>query len=470
MAQDASGAGAAAGRTTTLVIPGEMAARIDRLPASWVIFEIALIVQLGWTTTGATDGIAATLYPFIWLPNHAINHSQYSVLYAFQTGISILLGGYFIGWLGDKIGRRKALILSTLLAAVFIVPFGYVTNYPALILLSIGDTLGFAGFLALNVTYTSEMAGPVARSRIIMFAQVFAIILGLSIWRGLIPHYMVPGQYKAYLWFLGGLNLVVMLLIIWRLPESPRWLEARGRTDQARKIVERLEARIMKRHPVLPEPDLKPYEVVTEEKTSMFAPFAKQYVFVTILLLVVMALGYGGIIYGNGGYAYLFLAESRGYSAGFVFALTAWAGMAGGIAYLFNALLGDRLERKWTQLFGAIVFAGSWYGIYNVHNTPSVVILYMVQEIGVVLWLWSMYVYIPANFPTRMRGLGTGWTDGIGHLGAWGGVLLCGAVFTAAAPLGWILLITIPGALLPAALVGAFGVRQRRRVLEELAQ
>ena len=165
MAQDASGAGAAAGRTTTLVIPGEMAARIDRLPASWVIFEIALIVQLGWTTTGATDGIAATLYPFIWLPNHAINHSQYSVLYAFQTGISILLGGYFIGWLGDKIGRRKALILSTLLAAVFIVPFGYVTNYPALILLSIGDTLGFAGFLALNVTYTSEITGPVARQQ-----------------------------------------------------------------------------------------------------------------------------------------------------------------------------------------------------------------------------------------------------------------------------------------------------------------
>ena len=231
-----------------------------------------------------------------------------------------------------------------------------------------------------------------------------------------------------------------MLLIIWRLPESPRWLEARGRTDQARKIVERLEARIMKRHPVLPEPDLKPYEVVAEEKTSMFAPFAKQYVFVTILLLVVMALGYGGIVYGNAGYAYLFLAESRGYSAGFVFALTAWAGVAGGIAYLFNALLGDRFERKWTQLFGAIVFAGGWYGIYNVHSTPAVVVLFMVQEIGVVLWLWSMYVYIPANFPTRMRGLGTGWTDGIGHLGAWGGVLLCGAVFTAAAPLGWILL------------------------------
>jgi MFS family permease len=469
MAQDTSGSGSATGGGT-MVIPGEMAARIDRLPASWMVFELALIVQLGWSTTGATDGIAATLYPFIWLPEHTINHSQYSVLYAFQTGISILLGGYFIGWLGDKIGRRRALILSTFLGAVFIVPFGYVTNYPALIFLSIGDTLGFAGFLALNVVYTSEMAGPVARSKVIMYAQVLAIVLGLSIWRGVIPHFMVPGQYRPYLWLLGGLNLIVMLLLVWRLPESPRWLEARGQTERARRIVERMEARVMKRHPVLPEPDLTPHEVVAEEKTSMFAVYTRQFVFVTILLLVVMALGYGGIIYGNAGYAYLFLAESRGYGAGFVFALTAWAGIAGAAFYVLNALVGDRVERKYTQLGGAIIFAGAWYGIYNVHATPAVVVLFMAQEIGLVLWLWSMYTYIPANYPTRMRGLGTGWTDGIGHLGAWGGVLLCGVVFTAGAPLGWILLITIPGALLPAVLVGVFGVGQRRRALEEMAR
>jgi putative MFS transporter len=68
-----------------------------------------------------------------------------------------------------------------------------------------------------------------------------------------------------------------------------------------------------------------------------------------------------------------------------------------------------------------------------------------------------MYAYIPNNYPTRMRGLGTGWTDGVGHLGAWGGVLLSGVVFMAAAPLGWILLITIPGALVPAFMVAIFG-------------
>ena len=69
-----------------------------------------------------------------------------------------------------------------------------------------------------------------------------------------------------------------------------------------------------------------------------------------------------------------------------------------------------------------------------------------------------------------MRGLGTGWTDGMGHLGAWGGVLICGHVFMASAPLNWILLITIPGALVPGVLVGFFGKRQRRRALEELSR
>ena len=86
MAQDTAGAAAAGGGT--LVIPGEMAARVDRLPMSLMAWEICLIVQVGWATAAATDGIAARLYPFIWLPAKAVTHSQYDVLYAFQAGIS----------------------------------------------------------------------------------------------------------------------------------------------------------------------------------------------------------------------------------------------------------------------------------------------------------------------------------------------------------------------------------------------
>src|SRR5580692_2805284 len=256
MAQDTAGAAAAGG--TTLVIPGEMAARVDRLPKSLMAWEICLIVQVGWAMSASTDGIALRLYPFIWLPAHVITHSQYDVLYALQVGISILIGGYALGWLADKIGRRKALILSSVLAGAFIWPFGYVTNFPALFVLSIADTLGFAGYLAMNVVYMSEIMGPRVRPRVMMVCQVVAIFLLTVVLGGIVPHYWIPGHYRWQLWMMAGLNIAVAIYLYFRMPESPRWLEARERRDEARKVVEKMEARVMKRHPVLPEPDVTP--------------------------------------------------------------------------------------------------------------------------------------------------------------------------------------------------------------------
>ena len=224
MAQDTSGAGATGGGT--LVIPGEMAARVDRLPMSAMAWEICLIVQVGWAMSASTDGIAARLYPFIWLPAKSVTHSQYDVLYALQAGISILIGGYALGWLADKIGRRKALILSSVLAGVFIWPFGYVTNYPALIVLSIFDTLGFAGYLAINVVYMSEIMGPTWRRRVMLPSQTLCIFLLFVVVGGIIPHYWFPVHYRWFLWFLAIVNLVIAVALFFRMPESPRWLEA----------------------------------------------------------------------------------------------------------------------------------------------------------------------------------------------------------------------------------------------------
>jgi putative MFS transporter len=470
MAQETSGAPAAAGGSTRIVIPGEMAARVDRLPMSFMAWEICLIVQVGWAVSANTDGIARILYPFIWGPAKQITHTQYDVLYALQVGISILLGGYVLGWLADKIGRRKGLILSSLLAAVFIWPFAYVTNFPALFILSIADTLGFAGYLAINVVFMSEIMGPAVRPRVMMVCQVVAIFLLSVVLGGIVPHYWIPGHYRWQLWMMAGLNLAVAIYLFFRMPESPRWLEARERREDARKVVEKMEARVMKRHPVLPEPNLTPYEVVAEEKTPWWAPFNKNYLLVTTLLLVVMVLGYGGIVYGGGSQSVLFFKLNRGYSAGFIFALTAWGGVVSAGLYLLNALFGQRWERRWTQLVGAVMYAGGWWGVYEVHNTAGMVVLYITAASGTTLWLWSMYVYIPANYPTRMRSLGTGWTDGVGHLGAWGGVLIAGALFSAADPRSFIIWITLPCALLPGILIAIFGKNQQSRALEELAR
>ena len=104
------------------------------------------------------------------------------------------------------------------------------------------------------------------------------------------------------------------------MPESPRWLEARGRRDQARKIVERMEARASKGGRIpLPEPNLSPYEVVAEEKTPWWAPFGRRYAKVTVFLLICMMLGYAGIVYGGLSQVFIWLVGKGGYSAAWIF-------------------------------------------------------------------------------------------------------------------------------------------------------
>ena len=78
-----------------------------------------------------------------------------------------------------------------------------------------------------------------------------------------------------------------------------------------------------------------------------------------------------------------------------------------------------------------------------------------------------MCTYPPTTRPGCARR--TGWTDCVGHLGAWGGVLIAGALFVATKPRNFVVFITIPCALVPGLLVAAFGKRQHPRTLEEVA-
>lgn len=145
------------------------------------------------------------------------------------------------------------------------------------------------------------------------------------------------------------------------------------------------------------------------------------------------------------------------------------AGIIGAAVLGLNALIGERIERKTATMIGAVLFAGGWYFLYSTSGTVTTEIFFTVMNVGTTIWLWNMYIYTPNAFATRIRALGTGWTDGLGHMGAWGGVVLSGAIFVAASPLGWILLVTIPGALVPGVIITSLGLRQRQAVLENLS-
>jgi MFS family permease len=452
-------------------IRGHIAARIDRLPLTRVQWQLAILVEVTWGfIIFDTDGIGARLYPFVWRPNHVITVFQYSVIQALQVGLGILLGVFLMSWVADRHGRRPAILLATLLGGICIWPFVYVTSFWGMVVLSILSTLGVGGIVATHSVYLSEMTSPVIRNRVLLASQGLTALVAVSV--NLLGFWLIPGQWQLYLWASAAIQIVIFLpLLFWLLPESPRWLEARGHHEAAEREMARLEQRCSRAgHVILPEPERGLHPVLVTEQGGWREIFTNpQYRRRTTVLLACWLLGYAGLIYGTGAFAAVYMVD-HGASAHFVFLTFAVAYAITFVAFQVNSHLGERVERRDVMFGMAGLFILSWIVIYLAPSLAVIAVFFTLARIGTGLWLFNLYNYTAVAYPTRIRARAFAWTDGLGHLGAWGGVTLLGPLYVLGPNhLGWILWILIPGALLPAILIRTFGIKQAGLVLEQVS-
>lgn len=453
-------------------VAGHMAARIDRLPLTRVQWGLALLVESAWGIIVIdTDGIGARLYPFIWRPQHLISPFEYGVIQALQVGLGILLGVYLVGWIADRFGRRLAICLSALLAGMFFWPFALVTNFWGLCALSALSTLGVGGILVTHSTYISEIVAPQYRNQVLLGTQ--SVTAAISVFIALLGYFTFPDQWKLYMWVGTVLQLGILLpLLLWLLPESPRWAEAHGRPEEAERLMADLEERCRRASGApLPEPHPRPNPVILAGPNAWRELFANPlYRNRVVPLMICWILGYGGIIYGSGAFAGVYMVDHGG-SAQFVFGVFTIAAVATFVAFLANAWLRERFERRDVILAVAILFSVAWVFAYLFPSKPSIAIFYTIGRVSLSLWLFNMYNYTAVAFPTRIRAVAFAWTDGLGHLGAWASVTLLGLLYGMGPNhLGWVLFIIIPGALLPGLLIRVKGIKQAGAVLEHVSR
>jgi MFS family permease len=450
---------------------GVMAGRIDRLPLTRVQWQLAILVEVTWGfIIFDTDGIGARLYPFVWRPNHIIDVVQYAVIQALQVGLGVLLGVYLMSYVADRYGRRPAILLATLLGGVCIWPFAYVTDFTWMVVLSVLSTLGVGGIVATHSTYLSEMTSPQVRNRVLLTSQGVTALVAVGV--NLLAFAWIPSNWQLFLWVSAAVEVAILLpLLYWKLPESPRWLEARGRHEEAERVMaiyeQRCQAASAEALPA-PNPVLNP--VIGAAGGSWVELFTNpHYRSRTWLLIVVWLLAYAGLIYGVGAFAAVFMVDHGG-SAHFVFLTIAVAYAALFVGFLINAGLGERIERREVLFFAGLLFAAAWLVAWLVPDLWVIAGCYVISRVGTGLFLFNLYNYTAVAYPTRIRSKAFAWTDGLGHLGAWAGVTLLGPLYAFGPDhLGWILWIIIPGALLPATLIRFGGIRQARAVLEQIS-
>jgi sugar porter (SP) family MFS transporter len=156
------------------------------------------------------------------------------------------------GPLSDRIGRRNVLFLAAVLYAVSAIASALAPTFTILVIARMIGGLGVGASLIIAPMYIAEIAPAGVRGRMVSFNQL-NIVVGIS--AAFFTNYLILrfGQSDAgwaqslglgtynWRWMLGLETLPAVLYFVglFFVPESPRWLMLRNRSDEATGILSR---------------------------------------------------------------------------------------------------------------------------------------------------------------------------------------------------------------------------------------
>jgi MFS transporter, SP family, galactose:H+ symporter len=200
-------------------------------------YLIAAVAALGGLLFGYDTGVISGALLFIRKVMDLSPTSEGIVVAIALAGAA--LGAATAGQLSDRAGRRTVILGAAGLFVVGAVISG-VAQVVVTLLISrfiLGVAIGVASML--TPLYLAEISLARDRGAIVSLNQ-------LCITGGILVSYLVDfslaGSPTGWRWMLalGALPGVILMVGMWALPESPRWLAGHGRIDDARTVLQRL--------------------------------------------------------------------------------------------------------------------------------------------------------------------------------------------------------------------------------------
>lgn len=228
-ADPAEGAGMANAEALQGVI-GSDAAAGRQLTGAMVI--VALVAAISGMLYGYDTGVIS--WALLQLTEDFNITAGWKQVIAASILLGAVIGALTCSWLSDRRGRRGTLLM---LAVVFIVGAVWCADAPDAVVLSLGRlVLGFAvgGATQTAPMYVAELSPPAYRGRLVL---CFQIAIGVGILMA-----TLVGVFDSISWRgpigLACIPAAIMLWLLVRLPESPRWLVKQGDRDAARDALE----------------------------------------------------------------------------------------------------------------------------------------------------------------------------------------------------------------------------------------
>ncbi len=242
----ASSARAAAQVRSEAIIETDIPTRLDALPFGQ--FHILVIVALGitWILDGLEVTLAGALSAELKRAT-ALGLSNAQIGFAGSSYLAgAVLGAFFFGWLTDRLGRKKlfTITLAVYLLATAATGLSWDATSYALFRFLTGAGIG-GEYTAINSTIQELIPARFRGWTDLLINGSFWVGAALGAGGSLIlldPAVIDPALGWRLAFLIGAIIGLVILLMRYWIPESPRWLVTHGMPQQAAEVVRGIEA------------------------------------------------------------------------------------------------------------------------------------------------------------------------------------------------------------------------------------
>jgi len=343
-----------------------------------------------------------------------------------STFLGMLLGAWFWGTVSDRIGRRTGFQITIAIFAAAGLASAFAPNVIWLAVLRAITGFGLGGALPLDFSLFAEYLPRRNRGRWLVLLESFWGVGTLAA-AGL-AWILVPTLGWRYLMATSAIAGLFVLWVRLRVPESPRWLMAKGREEEARAVLNKVaEANGAPRieqpiAPPPPAPEVGPADLLRER--------LRRITLVNWAAWFLIAFSYYGIFV----WLPTILREEYDFvsSYGYVFFLVA-VQMPG---YFSAAWLVEKWGRKPTLATYLAVAAAATFAWAFVDSATAVFAAAAVMSFFTLGAFAVLYTYTPETYPTTLRTTGMGSASGWARVGGFiapyvGGLLIDASLFVA---------------------------------------
>ena len=183
-------------------------------------------------------------------------------------------------WLADSYGRKWTLILSAVLFMVSAIGSAVAPTMLQLIIWRFVGGMGVGLASTVSPMYIAEIAPAHMRGRLVVVNQL-AIVIGLTL-AVVVCWFLSFGEHWRWMFASEAMPIVAMMVGLVLVPRSPRWLAAKGHTDEANAVLTRING------PEQAKRELDDILDELREETGSFGELFRPGVFTAVLIGIVL--------------------------------------------------------------------------------------------------------------------------------------------------------------------------------------